>query len=173
MDRCLLYCIATQGTASATGTGDLRRPRLRSDFSTVDWVQHVLRYHTGHFLQSVRGHRVVWALFNVSLQDVAHKKGALLHKQSQCTALTKRALKALVNSRDDLIRSMTTRGAEIPTTSMQWHRATNDLQWIVRQMSWLPPWIRRGRHEETLAQHAQRLRDAKDSAAPLTTTAVT
>ena len=31
-------------------------------------------------------------------------------------------------------------GAEIPTTSMHWKREGHDLEWIVRQMSWTPPW---------------------------------
>ena len=43
------------------GVADLRQPRLRSDFSASDWVQHLLRYHIGHFLSPLRGHRVVWA----------------------------------------------------------------------------------------------------------------
>ena len=42
-----------------TGTGDLRQPRMRNEFNAADWVQHLLRYHTGHFLNPVRGHRIV------------------------------------------------------------------------------------------------------------------
>ena len=140
------------------GIGDLRQPRLRANFSVADWVQHVLRYYTGHFLHGMRGHRVIWALFNTALQDVAHVKGALLHKQSQATALTKRALKDLLDKRNDLMTSLTSRGSDIPTTSMYWHKTTNDLQWIVRQMSWTPPWVQRKRNEETSMQHADRLR---------------
>ena len=32
-------------------------------------------------------------------------------------------------------------GAEIPTTPMFWKRQTTQLEWIVRQMSWRPPWL--------------------------------
>ena len=34
------------------GVADLYQPRLRSDFSVVDAVQHLFRYHTGHLLRS-------------------------------------------------------------------------------------------------------------------------
>ena len=33
-----------------TGSGDLYHARLRSDFSTADWAQHVFRYTTSLFL---------------------------------------------------------------------------------------------------------------------------
>ena len=44
------------------GVADPRQPRLRSDYSFIDAVQHLFRYSTGHFLNSNDGHRVVWAL---------------------------------------------------------------------------------------------------------------
>ena len=31
-------------------------------------------------------------------------------------------------------------GAEIPTTSIHWKHVAFDLEWIVRQMGWSPPW---------------------------------
>ena len=40
------------------GTGDLRQPRLRTDFSPLQWVQHIFRFFTGHTQSSMRGHRV-------------------------------------------------------------------------------------------------------------------
>ena len=45
------------------GTGDLRQARVRTDFSVADYMQHVFRYFTGHFLRSIRGCRVVYASF--------------------------------------------------------------------------------------------------------------
>ena len=45
-----------------TGTGDLRQPRMRNDFHAADWVQHLLRYHTGHFLNPVRASHCLGAL---------------------------------------------------------------------------------------------------------------
>ena len=50
------------------GVADPRQPRLRSDYSFIDAVQHLFRYKTGHFLNSNDGHRVVWALFNSALR---------------------------------------------------------------------------------------------------------
>ena len=32
-------------------------------------------------------------------------------------------------------------GADIPTTPMMWKKEGNHLEWIVRQMSWMPPWV--------------------------------
>ena len=85
------------------GTADLHQPRLRADFTTADWVQHLLRYYTGHFLCSLRGHRVVWALFNAALQSAAHQKGILLHKASDRAVLTKKDLREFVDARSDLL----------------------------------------------------------------------
>ncbi len=57
-----------------TGQGDLYQPRLRNDFQVLEWVKHLLRYATGHFLSSIRGQRVVWAMFNTALRDAARQK---------------------------------------------------------------------------------------------------
>ena len=35
--------------------------------SAAEWVQHLLRYHTGHFVGGIRGQRVVWAMVNTLL----------------------------------------------------------------------------------------------------------
>ena len=104
------------------GVADLRQPRLRSDFSVAEWVQHIFRYYTGHFLSSVRGHRVLWALFNTALQELGQQKGAIVHKRSDSNALTKQELQELCDTRRDLVQSLASWGAEIPTTSMHWHR---------------------------------------------------
>ena len=75
------------------GTGDLRQARLRSDFSPADWVQHIFRYFTGHFLTSVRGHRVVWALFNTALREISREKGSIVHKRTNASVITKEELR--------------------------------------------------------------------------------
>merc|ERR1712115_458502 len=85
------------------GTGDYRQPRLRSDFNALDWTQHVFRFYTGHMQSSMRGHRVLWAAFNMSLGDIASGKGKLVHKNSDASALTKADLKRLVTGREDLV----------------------------------------------------------------------
>ena len=43
-------------------------------------------------------------------------------------------------TRADLVSRVSSMGAEIPTTSMHWKHVAFDLEWIVRQMSWSPPW---------------------------------
>ena len=74
------------------GVADPRQPRLRSDYSFIDAVQHLFRYRTGHFLNSNDGHRIVWALFNTALREIAKEKGHLVYKNAQETALTKQEL---------------------------------------------------------------------------------
>ena len=71
------------------GVADPRQPRLRSDYSFIDAVQHLFSYRTGHFLHSGDGHRVVWALFNTALREIAREKGNLVHKTSGEAILTK------------------------------------------------------------------------------------
>ena len=39
-----------------------------------------------------------------------------------------------------LLQKVTSFGSDVPTTSMQWKKEGNRLEWIVRQMSWNPPW---------------------------------
>ena len=64
----------------------------------------------------------------------------MVHEQSGQSALTKADLRQLVIEREDLVRRIAAFGAEIPTTPMFWKRHGNELEWIVRQMSWTPPW---------------------------------
>ena len=42
--------------------------------------------------------------------------------------------------REDLVRQVSAFGADILTTPMYWKKHGNELEWIVRQMSWKPPW---------------------------------
>ena len=64
-------------------TGDLQQTRARNDFSVVDYVQHVLRYCTGHFLRPLRGQRVVWALCNTALREGGQRQGGLMHNKAE------------------------------------------------------------------------------------------
>ena len=52
-------------------------------------------------------------------------------------------MRNLCETRQDLVSRVSSFGAEIPTTSMHWKREGHDLEWIVRQMSWTPPWTPR------------------------------
>ena len=47
----------------------------------------------------------------------------------------------MIDNQEDLVKEMASFGADIPTTPMFWKKETNRLQWIVRQMSWIPPWV--------------------------------
>ena len=85
------------------GTGDLQQTRVRSDFSVAEYVQHVLRYHTVHFLRSLRGQRVLYARFNTTLRKEGNKQGGLMHKNSHAVVLTKAQLETFVHERDDLV----------------------------------------------------------------------
>ena len=122
------------------GEADLRQPRIRDTFSVAEYVQHLFRYHTGHIVRSNRGQREVWALFNTVLREHAHKQRNLLHRQKPYTVLTKDDLTTLIKEENNLIHHVSAFGSDIPTTSMYWKRQSNHLEWIVRQMSWIPPW---------------------------------
>ena len=122
-----------------TGYVDLYQERIQNDFSVEDLAQHVFRHYDGRALRALGGHRVIWAIFNTVLRTAAQKKGAVLHKQSHATALTKQALLELYATRDDLVQKLSSYGADIPTTSVSWKRAGNQLELIVRQMSWAAP----------------------------------
>ena len=100
-----------------------------------------MRYVNGAFVNSSHGHRVTWAIFNESLMEAAKQKGHAYHKSTNQNVLTKNELRDLVTSQEDLVKEMASFGADIPTTPMFWKKETNRLQWIVRQMSWSPPWV--------------------------------
>ena len=40
-----------------------------------EWAQHLLRYHTGQFVNGLRGHRVLWCIVNAVLLSEARGKG--------------------------------------------------------------------------------------------------
>ena len=126
------------------GVGDLKQPCLRDDFSAADWAQHKFRYWDGRFVNSVRGHRVTWAIFNATLLEASRVKGNAYFSATEASALTKADLRTLIEEKDDLVREIATFGSEIPTTPMFWKKQTTQLEWIVRQMSWAPPWTSTG-----------------------------
>ena len=95
------------------------------------------------FLNASRGHRETWAMFNQMPLDVGRAKGYAYHKTTDAAAMTKRELRELVETQEHLVQEITSFGSDIPTTSMFWKRETNRLEWVVRQMSWCPPWVSR------------------------------
>ena len=77
------------------GVADFYQPRLRSDFTTQDAVQHLFRYCTGHLHRANDGNRATWALFNTALREASYDKGGLVHKNMHETVLTKAELRNL------------------------------------------------------------------------------
>ena len=123
------------------GVGDLYQTRVRNDFHEVDAIQHLLRYESGHVHNVNDGHRLEYALFNTALRRIARDKGGIVHKNTNQTVLTKQL--DLCETQAHLVHRVASFGAEIPTTSMFWKREARHLEWIVRQMSWRPPWTPR------------------------------
>ena len=121
------------------GEADLRQPRPREDFTVMEYVQHLLRFHTGHIVRSNRGQREIWALFNTALREHACTQRNLLYRNKHTQVLTKADLKTLIEEENNLVQQLASFGSEIPTTSMHWKREAHNLQWIVRQMSRIPP----------------------------------
>jgi len=138
------------------GQGDFRQPRKRDDFTGMQYVQHMFRYYTGHVVRSSRGQREMWAMFNLALREIAYDKRSLVYRNTHAQAVTKAELQQLVAERDNLVHSISSYGADIPTTSMFWNRKCKELEWIVRQMSWPPPWTTSAHDNQPLA--AKRMR---------------
>ena len=130
------------------GIGDLHQDRIRDDYTTADWVQHKLRYYTGHFLSTIPGQRYVWAVFNTALQDIARQRRSIVHRRFEGEILTKKDLRTLTESRRDLVNQLASFGADIPTSNMHWRQEGHNLQWITRHMSWIPPWSEKDREEQ-------------------------
>jgi len=127
-----------------TGCGDLRQTRLRTDFHPLAWVQHVFRYFDGRVLNTMRGQRAVWAVFNTAMRDLARRAGSLVHKNSCTSALTKAELRELTKQQAPLVATLAAFGVDMPATAMQSKRSRHEVEWIVRRMSWSPPWTVEG-----------------------------
>ena len=90
---------------------------------------------------------MTWAIFNEALRETSYSTGCLVHRNVHESILTKAELQTMLNSRSDLVQKISSFGADIPTTPMMWKKEGNHLEWIVRQMSWVPPWINDEREE--------------------------
>ena len=86
------------------GMGDLKQPQLRDDYTATEWAQHKLRYWDGRFVSSSRGHRETWAIFDTMLLEHSRHRGHAYHKATDSHVLTRRGLRELVESREDLVR---------------------------------------------------------------------
>ena len=138
------------------GVGDLHQERIRADIKASEWCQHMFRYFDGRILSSNSGQRAAWAIFNTALRSFAYDQGGLVHRRADNEVLTKAQLKEFVLNRNDLLRDLCSFGADIPTSSMQWKKEGNRLEWIVRQMSVTFPWIRTDEPTELLTPKRRR-----------------
>ena len=59
----------------------------------------------------------------------------------------------MCDTRQDLAQKLSTFGADIQTTAMHWKKQGNQLEWIVRHMSWKAPWTSIGKdhHNKSMA----------------------
>ena len=61
------------------GIGDLHEERIWK-VSGPEWLQHLLRFWTGHFVDGQDCHRCVWAMVNSVLMAEAAGKGFAVHR---------------------------------------------------------------------------------------------
>ena len=92
----------------------------------------------------MRGQRAVWAVFNTAMRDLARRASSLVHKNSCTSALTKAELRELTKQQAPLVATLAAFGVDMPATAMQSKRSRHEVEWIVRQMSWSPPWTVEG-----------------------------
>ena len=130
---------------------DEERPR---EITLKDYVRHLLRYWTGHFVDGRDGHRVIWALVNSELVREAAGKGYAVHsvlmKRLRGTVvggavLTKRDLKRVMEDEEALramVNQLQIMGRDVRSTPMQWSYEKKKLDAAVKCLSWRPPWVR-------------------------------
>ena len=128
--------------------------------SPAEWVQHMIRYHTGQFVHGSRGHRVIWAMVNTVLIGEASGKGFAVHRNllrrqgfrslgSQ--VLTKGRLRAMLEDEEairSIVHQLMVVGRDVRTTPMHWAYQGKQLDCIVRHLSWRPPWVRLADEDE-------------------------
>ena len=134
------------------GIADLYEERPRK-VSAEAWVQHLLRYRTGHFVGGLRGQRVLWAMVNTLLLSEARARGFGIYRNvvrrvglglEGGRVLTKGRLREILAQEDRtrvLVGQLATVGREVRSTTMQWAWEGKKLDSTVKHMSWVPPWV--------------------------------
>ena len=120
-----------------------------------DYVQHLLRYRTGHFVNGRRGHRVVWTLVNSELLAEAAGKGFAVHSGvvrrlrggvvDGGAVLTRAGLREIMKDEAALrsiVNQLAVMGRDVRSTPMQWSYEGKKLDAAVKFLSWRPPWVR-------------------------------
>ena len=137
------------------GIVDLHDPRTHK-VSPQDWAQHLLRYHTGHFVHGLRGHRVVWAIVNAVLLSEARGKGYAVQRnvlrRIGCRMvghhhMSRGELRDLMGQKDgvrSIVHQLMSVGRDVRATPMHFAHKRKELDCAVKHLSWRPPWVRRG-----------------------------
>ena len=136
------------------GVADLYEdPPRTHDVSPPEYVQHMLRLASGHFVQGLRGHRVVWALVNHELLSEAGGKGHVVHRMAMRrqgvrvvgdAVLTRRHLREMVENEGtarSLVNQLMAVGRDVRSTPMDWAWKAKTTRASVHHMSWRPPWV--------------------------------
>ena len=148
------------------GVADIYDERLLK-VSEEEWVQHMLRYWTGHFVGGLRGQRVLWAMVNHLLLTEARRRGGAVYRTALRRVglglegggvLTKGGLReilAIEGKRRLLVNQLSTLGRDVRSTPMQWHYEGKKLDATVKHLSWLPPWVVAKSDGAALGEHWQ------------------
>ncbi len=138
------------------GIADLHDPRVRPA-TPQEWAQHLLRYHTGQFVCGLRGHRVVWAIVNAVLVSGARGKGFAVQRNVMrrmgCrmvgqSPMTRGELRTLMGQEEGvrgIVHQLMTVGKDVRATPMHFASKHKELDCAVKHLSWLPPWVERGK----------------------------
>ena len=138
------------------GVADLHDSRVRP-VTPQEWAQHLLRYHTGQFVSGLRGHRVVWAIVNAVLVSEARGKGFAVQRNVMRrmgwrmvgqSPMTRGELRALMGQEEGvrgIVHQLMTVGRDVRATPMHFASKHKELDCAVKHLSWLPPWVERGK----------------------------
>jgi len=138
------------------GIADLYDPRVRA-VTPQEWAQHLLRYHTGQFVCGLRGHRVVWAIVNAVLvleargkgfavqRNVMRRMGCRMVGQSPMTRGELREMMGREEGVRGIVHQLMTVGKDVRATPMHFASKHKELDCAVKHLSWLPPWVDRGK----------------------------
>jgi len=141
------------------GMGDLYDSLRLLKVSAAEWVQHLLRYWTGHFVGGMRGQRVVWAMVNTLLLEEARSRGFGIYRNVMRRVgyglegggvLTKARLREMLNDEDQarvLVNQLMNVGRDVRSTPMQWAYEGKKLDATVKHLSFRPPWVEQGEEE--------------------------
>ena len=141
------------------GIADLYDNERLLKVSPAEWVQHLLRYWTGHFVGGLRGQRVVWAMVNTLLLTEARSRGFGIYRNVMRRVgyglegggvLTKARLREMLNDENQvrvLVSQLMNVGRDVRSTPMQWAYEGKKLDTTAKHLSFRPPWVEPGEED--------------------------